>query len=685
MKALRCLIVVALLIVAAPALAADAGDPASILPQDAFFVVRLEKAGAQMALSTFAMPPAAKMFDPKMVSPFSYVNEMLLLPVGTVEKIVPHVTGATLAALPDRDIDDEPLFVFIISFDNARWPRELLTKVPKGRLFDGHAAAIGQHIIFCEKNDHIARLRIANFPTLATSPHYLAARRLAAGSLLWAATSVPDLVRTVRAKSDRDKLTNIDAVAKLLGLDHMTYALLTVKHVDTRLTAEITVGMDGRPDTSIISLLPVDKITAGAPTPGDAAIKLALNWGDAAKFFGGIRDRIKATAEILDPGDDDFAQGVAQIEKIIGVPLDALFTQIGGGVSAFLLPPDKHGMIAREDWAVVLPLKKSEAFKTSLHNMFMAVRGGDVPPPTDLGGLAVLPMPDAPAFYAVTPDALVVSGSAANVKRAAELKKVPTEALAMLHLDAGRLMASYPQPVPDTLVLNMALTRTPTQLKLTAKLDGLPEGKALKQMLLPASSLLATSILPELERARKRARQAADKNNLHQIGILIEVYRQEHNAQYPPTLKALVDKKYTEDLTLFIAPGDENPPVVNGLKCSYVYIGTPLPKKIPSATIICYTRAGVFRRLHNILYADYTASSTWGGNGGPLRNPRNRKGDFPIITKLLGPALTEARKKELAKFYGVRVTKVPPVRRPVRPPVRPPGGGERDFPLPPDR
>ncbi len=683
MKTLRCLIAVALLIVATPVLAANA-DPASILPQDALVVVRLEKAGAQALLSAVALPPLTKMFAPEMVSPFAYVNELLKLPVGTVERIAPHVTGAAFAVLPNRKNprrDPNPIFIF--SFDNARLATELVAKLPDGKLPDGKLVAIGQHVILCENDNVAAPLVQGDFPKFTASALYQAARKQAAGSLLWAATSVPELLNAIRADMSRRERNEFGAVASVVGLDHMTFALLTVKHVGTAATLEVTVGMNDQPNRSILGLLPTDKIDGAAPAPVDATAKLALNWGDASKFFSGVFKQLRAAFPPDEVGD--FDQGVAQVEAVLGVPLDGLFGQLGGGVVAFLLPPDKHGMIGREDWAVVLPLKKSDAFKAVLTNALgMMARGAMLPPPQDLGGLAVQPVPDAPVFYAVTPDAFVVSGSAANVKRAADAKKVPTDAPAILHLNAGRLMAGYPQPVPDTLVLNVALAHTAKQLKLTAKLDGLPEGKALKQMFLPANSLLAAAILPQIkrsrDRARRRARQAASMNNLRQIGTFIEIYRQDHDNQYPPNLKALVDKKYVTALTLFIAPGDKNPPVVNGLKCSYVYIGTPLPVQTPAATIICYTRAGGFRGQRFVLHADYGVSRTWNGHRGALHNPRNRKGDFPIITKLLGPALTEARKKELAKFYGVRVKRVQPVRPPVRQP-----GGEREFPQPPDR
>jgi len=675
MKALRCLFAVALLIVAAPAMAAD-DDPASVLPANALAVLRLEKAGAQTLLSTFALPPLAKMFAPDMVSPFAYVNALLRLPAGTAEKIAPHVTGAAFTALIDpKNPRRDPDAVFIISFDDARWPRELLAKLPEGQLPEGHILAIGMHLLICEDAEVAAPLIQGDFLALDASPHYQSARKQAAGSLLWATCSVPPLLKTIRAAMRKHEREEMDAFSNFLGLDHLTYALLTVKGAGTSASVELTVGLDGKPNKTFLALLPTGKIVGAAPAPADAAAKLALNWGDAPRFFGGIHDQIRATMLAIDPDEvEEFDEGIAQVEAAIGVPLDAVFGQLGAGVSAFLLPPDKHGMIGREDWAAVLPLKKSAAFKASLHNAFMAVFRGNVPPAQDVGGLSVRQVvPDAPVFYTVTPDALVVSGSPANVKRAVELKKVPTDGLAMLHLNAGRLMANYPQPVPDTLMLNVALTRTAKQLKLAARLDGLPEGKTLKQMLLPVNSILAGMLLPRFTKARARRQRALDMANLRQIGTSIEKYRQDNNGQYPPTLKTLVDKKYAKDMGMFITPGDANPPVVNGLKCSYVYIGTPLPAKIPASTIICYTRPGVFARQRNVLHADLAARSTWHGGRGPMRNPRGGN-DFAVITKLLGDALTEARKKELAKFYGVRLRRdTPPIR------------GERDFPLPSDR
>jgi hypothetical protein len=677
MKALRLLIAAVLLSVAAPAFAADA-DPASILPQDALAVVRLEKTGAQALLGAVAMPPVAKMFAPEMVSPFAYVNQALKLPMGTAEKIAPHVNGATLAVLPNRLAPaGDPDVVFIVSFDGVQWPRQLLAGLPGGKLPAGHAAMIGQHILLAEKAAVTAPLIQGDFPKLAASKPYQAAQKQAAGSLLWATTSVPDLLKAIRASIDPHEREELEAATFFLGLEHMTYGLFCLKHTSGSSAAELTIGLDGRPDVSLVNLLPVGKVAAASPAPADALAKLALNWSDAPKFFGGGLKRFRAMFLVVNPGEDNprelgnFDQGIAQIEAMIGVPLDGLFSQLGGGVSAFLLPPDEQGMIGREDWAAVLALKKAEDFKGVLAKVLMVVGGGAMPPPAqDVDGLAVQSVPGVPVFFTVTPNALVVSGSPANVKRAVEAKKIPTESFVQLHLNAGRLLKSYGTPDADPIRLNINLARTADALKLTTSIEGVPLNDRVALATVP---ILAAMLMPALARAREAARMSNDRANLHNIGLAISQYRVDNNQEYPPNLKILLDKRYLNGPAVLVSAGDENPPIIDGMKCSYVYVGTPFPKKTPMGAIIAYTRPGVYADGRNALHADSAVIFLRRRRGAALRNPRLRN-EFAAIAKLLGPALTEARKKELEKFYGTKLKQAPA-----------PGGNERVFPQPPDR
>jgi len=659
MKALRCLIVVALLIVAAPVMAAD-DDPTSILPANALAVVRLEKTGAQMLVSAAALPPLAKMFAPEMVSPFAYINGMLKLAPGTVEKAAPHVTGAAFALLSEPDSAGDADTALIVSFDDARWPRELLATLLK----DGNVSdicAVGNHIVFSEDTNVTTDLSKGGFPTLAASAHYKAARKQTAESMLWATGSVPALLKGIRTEIRRSDREEMDVISKLLGLDRLTYALLTVKAAGTNASLELTVGLDGKPNKSLLGLLPTGKIVSTAPAPADAVARCALNWGDASQFFGGALEHYKATAQDMAPDEVERLNGqITQIQGAIGVPLDELFGQLGGGVSAFLLPPDRHGMIGRQDWAALLPLKKPDAFRTALRNVFKALNRVTVDA-NPLPNNAVESVPGMPIFYVVTPNALVVSGSTANVKRAVALKKAPTEGLAMLHLSGGRLTLNYPKPTQNAMLLNVALTRSPNQLKLAAGLANMPAltlTEADRTVLKLRMGTMAMMLMPALTRAREAARKSQGRMTLHNIALGIAHYKEEKGV-YPPNLKALFDVGYNTALSEFIAPGDDNPPIVDGMKCSYVYVGTPFPKNAPAGAIICYTRPGVYKDGRNVAFADCGVQFVKNGRFQGIDNPR-LKNEFATIAKLLGKAMTNARMHELAKFYGVKVVKQPP-------------------------
>jgi hypothetical protein len=463
-------------------------------------------------------------------------------------------------------------------------------------------------------------------------------------------------------RSDREEM---DVISQTLGLDRLTYGLLTVKAAGTNASLELTVGLDGKPNKSVLAMLPTGKIVGTAPAPADAAARFALNWGDPTKFFGGLLKHYKATAQNLTPDEVDRINAqIVEVQTKMG-PLDELFGQLGGGVSAFLLPPDKHGMIGREDWAAVLPLKKAEAFKNTLS--FTLAFIGRIPPdrPKDVGGLAVQRVPGTPVFYTVTPDALVLSGNPANVKRAVALKKVPTKGLAMLHLSGGRLTLNYPKPTQNAMLLNMTLTRTAKQLKLAAGLANMPAltlTEADRTVLKLRMGTMALMLMPALTRAREAARKSDGRITLHNIALGIAQYKEDKGA-YPPNLKALFDAGYNTNLSEFIAPGDENPPLVDGMRCSYVYVGTPFPKNAPAGAIICYTRRGVYKDGRNVAFADGAVQFIKNGRFQSIDNPR-LKNEFTTIAKLLGrAAMTNARIQELAKFYGVKVVRKAPPKR----------------------
>jgi len=135
---------------------------------------------------------------------------------------------------------------------------------------------------------------------------------------------------------------------------------------------------------------------------------------------------------------------------------------------------------------------------------------------------------------------------------------------------------------------------------------------------------LVKALREALEEARQQARKAADRASLHQIGLGIAMYKNDMRGQYPPNLKTLLDKGYIDDAEVFVSPGDESPPLVDGLRCGYVY-RKPERRANPN-TIICYTRPGVFADGSNVLFADLAV--VWVAGPG-LKNPRTGEGVLP--------------------------------------------------------
>jgi hypothetical protein len=156
--------------------------------------------------------------------------------------------------------------------------------------------------------------------------------------------------------------------------------------------------------------------------------------------------------------------------------------------------------------------------------------------------------------------------------------------------------------------------------------------------------------MPAIVRARGAARATADRANLHNIGLGIATYRAAHQHEYPPNLKALLDDGHVYDQAVFLSPGDQNPPTVDGLKTSYVYIGTPLPRNLDSRTPIAYTRGGVLRKgRRNVLFHDNAVQQIRGKNFQRLDADRA----YEQIVQKLGDRATDERKKELREFFGL--------------------------------
>ena len=99
--------------------------------------------------------------------------------------------------------------------------------------------------------------------------------------------------------------------------------------------------------------------------------------------------------------------------------------------------------------------------------------------------------------------------------------------------------------------------------------------------------LMISILLPSLNRAREVANRAKCASNMHQIGLGILLYQQDHQQQYPPDLATLWQ---TEQLSgpVFVCPSSNDTPaaspaqLTSGGHLSYVYL-PPAPNTVPNA------------------------------------------------------------------------------------------------------
>ncbi len=133
-------------------------------------------------------------------------------------------------------------------------------------------------------------------------------------------------------------------------------------------------------------------------------------------------------------------------------------------------------------------------------------------------------------------------------------------------------------------------------------------------------ALLVSILLPNLCKSRETANRAKCASNLHQIGLAILLYQQDHAGQYPDTLGRLVENEQI-GAEVFVCPSsnDEKSPAdkpeaiaadidAGPAKhhCSYLYFGRGLTDKtVADTTVIAcdvpddHDRDGV-----NVLYGD---------------------------------------------------------------------------------
>jgi Protein of unknown function (DUF3352) len=116
------------------------------------------------------------------------------------------------------------------------------------------------------------------------------------------------------------------------------------------------------------------------------------------------------------------------------------------------------------------------------------------------------------------------------------------------------------------------------------------------------SALMASIMLPSLNRARETANRVKCASNMQQIGQAILLYSNDQKGAYPPDLGTLVK---TEDITAaaFICPssGEAMPP--DGMTpeqsadwvnahTDYIYLGAGLKQRFDATIVVCYEKDG---------------------------------------------------------------------------------------------
>ncbi|MGD0462682.1 MAG: DUF3352 domain-containing protein [Tepidisphaeraceae bacterium] len=130
--------------------------------------------------------------------------------------------------------------------------------------------------------------------------------------------------------------------------------------------------------------------------------------------------------------------------------------------------------------------------------------------------------------------------------------------------------------------------------------NGLGSAQAMANMGMGQSALVASILIPALDRARRQALRVQSMNNLHQIGNAIVLYSNDSGGKYPPDLGTLASSQNLP-INVFVRPGSANrpPPGLTPDQAAdwinhnsdYIYIGAGRTTQgVDGHTVVCYEK-----------------------------------------------------------------------------------------------
>jgi prepilin-type processing-associated H-X9-DG protein len=229
------------------------------------------------------------------------------------------------------------------------------------------------------------------------------------------------------------------------------------------------------------------------------------------------------------------------------------------------------------------------------------------------GGTSEKPLAESPAFAALrkrlspTASALAYCNSPSLVRRFYGV--VLAGGTALTNALGGRIPGIRPEMLPALPKVEKYIWPDMSAVSSDAKgitiesYGSLPSGMLLNLSMpktSPAVPALAVGmIVPALQQARGRAKQAMSAVNLSTIGKAIAMYQVEHDDRFPPNLAALIEEGIIPAKMLYSPSSGREPRLDSKGKpvgpIDYVYLGADLDPSAPASLIVAYERPEINR------------------------------------------------------------------------------------------